>query len=531
MKIKLILAKYLDWAILAVLGVWLLYAIFQAFVVEDRSLQELKGDIRRLVKVCDDELKNPTADPIPVPKHRDELEKRFERLPVMSSFTHNPFAPRKVIPWPPFQMVKGDTKDLLAKDIQIVEILPYDKAILGISSEYDPDKSSSMVKILATNSGDTTFKLRDITDTIYVCRVIVTKTKELPPPDRPLSTRVLACKAIEVGTVRKEARVLIAFLPDNPGLDEPGRGITNRAEILRKRFGAADSEYANLTPNMIDPLTPAQAVALRKEWLGADIMKVGEEASERARAPVVPRHRPRTYEPQEPEAADEWIRKQQARTERSRPTQREPAQAHSLDLLLRAKSFAYVDTTVDEGESYVYKVVTIAYDPKRPPKRCAEPYVTPRPIEIPSLVEFVPLNISLLTTGFQVSRPRPDTHQTITQKFRVDNGMLIGMPIEIRERRVDKTPGPKYNYVNVDFSTNCVLVIGLGGVRRMEYRPVGYDHRKKRLKYYVIPRRDEQAVYLTRQGSLRWKGEGSAIAKERSRVPTEEPGRPPVERR
>ena len=534
MNIKIILVKYFDWVILVILGALLLYAMFQAFLVEDTTVAKLSDDIERAKDQVELGMREEKAEPVEVPDYLGRLKNRYERLPVMSPYTVNPFKLRTVIPGDPILLAKGQTKVIIFKGIRIVQVMPYNKVYLDVAVEYDPEITNTVAKIHARAKSDSFVKLRDDRDTIYVRRVIIREKPPLPEP-RPLIGTVVQTYRPEEDTAgkRQPAKVFLAGAPDNPETPQPGWGLTTHVEISRKPAGASDEDYVLITDGPLAPLTAEKVRELRLEFLAEGAAEDADEARGESRDRTrQPRVSPgRSMEAPEAEDWEADVRRARRTKAKSREREdREQVGPLSLDALLRAKNFAFVDRTVDDGESYTYKIVTVAKGEGVPLKRCSLPYITPTPVEVPSLVEFDLTRVSAGSAGFQVTRPRPDTGQMISKDFRIEVGMGIGVPIRIKEKRaaLDRRLGSKYKFTDVDFSTNCVFVIGLPGIKRVEYSRISYDKKTDGIKYRLRLRPAARAAYLTARGSLRWKLKGELArkgAREEDREDLDEPER------
>jgi len=519
MKPKILAVKYFDYAILAVLGVLLIYGLIQAFVVREKKVAEIRDEIDSLVAKIRREMQEETAPPIPVPDHLKQLEARYQHMPVISAYAVNPFKPRKIVRGEDIYLAEGQTKTIRFKGIRIDKVDAANPNYFTLNGpNYDPETDTTTVEVVAKSASDSYLRLRDALDTVYAHRVVVRREPELPPPRPPLAVAVQTYPPTEEpGGYRTRPKVVIAVVPDNPETPRKDYGFTNRIQVYRKPFGAADIDYILVSDKLVPPLTAETAGELRRalrmdEYYGAERRGAEVGAGRRAYGPMGP-------EAAEPIPFEEWSRQQ-----RTTPTAgREPAaqvMVYSLDQAIVEKNFAFVDDTVDEGETYVYKIVTVAYAPPAPIKECPVPYVIESPVYVPSLVEFAITGISAAGATCDVTRPHPETLQSITQRFRVSNGMLIGAPVQLREEILDGRPGPKYKMTLADFSTDCVLVTCLGGMRQIEYK-IAWDRKEQKYTYRVGLRADPRAVYLTPRGFLRWKGrsEVPGMGTEERRLP------------
>ena len=480
MNIKILIVRFFDWVILAALALLALYGLYSAFLVKDKTVDELGSRIQRAVRTIEREVDSEDVPAVDVQDQYTSLRNRYERLPVISAYVVNPFKPTTVVPGEDLLLGKDQIKTIRYKSIRIVEAMAYNKANLDIAFDYDPNKDESVVKITAKAKSNTTFKLRDEQDTLYVRRVIVADVAKLPPPQPPFGVVIEAYVAQEeAGGKRKPAKVLIAFMPDNPETVTPELGITTHAEIWRKPAGAPDMEYALLNDKPLPQLSQEAAQALRQEFLQTDAGERGAGAMDGADLRM-PTNRSRPAAPMGVEEAEAFVTR-----DSRRGTGRDTgAISANPSTVLLAKNFAYVDRAVDDGESYVYKIVTLSQGEGLEAKRAEVPYVTPTPVEVPSLVSFIANTVSASGATFVVTRPRPDTGQDISERFRTERGMSIGNMVQLKERNegLDRMPGPRYKFTDVDFSTNCVFIGGITRIKSFTYK-LGWDKRARTFTY------------------------------------------------
>jgi len=516
MKIKIILVKYFDWAIFAVLGIGLIYALYLAFLVEDRQVREVRQDIETAVSRIRQKMRDTGATPPEVKDHLAALKRRYEAPPVLSSYSVNPFKPPAVRVREPLQLYKGQEVEVPFKDIRIVDIERYDAVNLDVKFEYDAEAGDSVVKIKARARSDTHVRLRDDQDVIYVLRVIVREEKPPLEPFPPLWSTAIAFRATEDEEGRRTpAKVLVGCLGYNPEQYESEYGITTHVIIERKLTDAPDEDYVPVTSsypnNLLPALTREQALKLREEFLlPEETEEIGEPTSG-ARGLMQPIRRPVGAGPMEPMAADVYDKQMIERLQpRERGGREERAggfgrETFGLSELLREGSFVLVDRTVDEGESYIYRIWTVAVSEGVAPTKCKESD-SPEPVYIPAMVEFGFTTVSSMGCTVLAAREMPGGAELLTQTFRPTRGQLIGGPTKIRVYAQGQDVGGRrrYRMVTVDFSTGAVLVTGLTRLKRVEYR-IREDWRNETIDYRVRLRPEPRAVYLTRQNSLVWK--------------------------
>jgi hypothetical protein len=277
---------------------------------------------------------------------------------------------------------------------------------------------------------------------------------------------------IEVQGVRYPPAVLISFEPDNPALASPEVGFTNAARIYRKPAEASDSEYIEVTDGMIAPPTPEQINAILQRY-NAQSGPAPEEA-----AP--------TTGPTVPEAAP-----------RIGPAGRGAPVATPYP----PGSFVYLDNSVDEGESYIYKILTYSTGQDAEATPTVSPYISSSQA-VPALVEFTVTSVLPNRVSFSLTRRDPETNRPIEQRITVSPGMPIGGMVRIPfTRRVDS--GIERGYKDVDFSTNCILVDAIQFYPDIQYT-IATD-RTGKITYKVRERNNGRILYLTPRGSLRMK--------------------------
>ncbi len=536
MKPKIAIVKYFDWVIVAVLALLLLNTLYQTFLTQDTEITELRDSINRYVDTIEAGMQRTEAPPIEVPDHLAHLRNRFERLPVISAYRTNPFVVPVVV-HPPLQIARGEAMTLRHEGTQIVEVVSYQQSLIRVDWEYDYEEDLTTVTVEGVAVGDSYLRLRDVTDVVHVRRVIVQEEATLPPPRPPLAALVRGYRPWEDADGRRyPGKVLVAFVPDNPDTPTADWGFTTGAQIWRKLAGAPDIDYTLLTEEPIQPITVEQAAELREEYLPfgyagedtfEDRFRYGG-ADEDVRQPTV------GGEPTVPPPAEEFLRERlraeeyraedeyeyEFNRDRERPSTDRRTRIReveiTLDLVLRAKSFVFEDTGVNAGESYVYRIVTTAQGPKRDLVLTDNPYETDT-VEVPSLVEFAVKTVSESAAGVVVVRPKPGTEELVREEFRVETGMPIGGPVEIREPNpaLEFGPGPRFIVTLVDFSTGSTFVTGVSRIRRVGYWPLRYDERNQQYVYRVRLSSDPKAMYITSTGSLRWKSKGEPTSFER----------------
>ena len=513
MKIKVVLVKYFDWVILAALAVGLVYALFQTFLVEDSAVRELRDEIDRSIRTTERDMKKPEAEPPETKDHLASLKRRFVQPPVLSTYTKNPFRPGPFIPKEPLQLWKGDPgpAEVVFRDIRIVQIPPYPEENLKVTYSFDAEVGDTVVKIMPRATGDTYVTFLDDQGTVYGMRVYVREKRKLPEPLGPASPYAEGYPTTEDAEGKRQpAKVLIACAPRNPQHASMDYGIATHVVIERKIEGRTDEEYVVVTSayseGRMPMLTAEQAVVLRREF-GIDETATETDETGVKRTPVR-QPPPRGAGFGEAMEATDYERRRLA--ERDAGTGRGARQDEGgekmlgLGELLRQGNFTFVDRTVDEGESYVYRVWTVAVSEGVPSTRCREAYQFSG-IYVHPMVEFAFTSVSGAGSSVSVVRQRPGGTDTVEETFRITHGQLIGGKIVRKEYLEGAGEGRsrRYRLIDLDFSTGAVLVSGVSGVKEIEYR-LRDDWQNNRVLYKIRLRSSPRAVYLTQRNSLRW---------------------------
>jgi len=533
MKPKILLVKYADWVVIGLLSILLIYALLKAFVLTDTTAQELAREIAKYDQAIREAI-NRQGPPSPLvpPNLIEEFRRRLERPPVISSFARNPFRPEEdVVARAPILLKKGQSTELVFEGVHFIEVIEADPKIVKTAIDYNPDESVSYLTVEGLEEGNATVRIATLQDQVYRLTVVVQEKPTYASPNPPAQVRIVAQGRYETEDIKRPARVLISFRANNPQTPTAEVGMTTGAYIYRKPADAPDTDYVRLNA---EPLSPAPREKIDQIWdwffpqpkrlARLEEAGYGPEGRGLGAQPYGPGYQPgppgygpgglgpggvpggpgmgRPGEIAVPPTAEELG----PPTRPGVPGMRRPP----------AGSYIFVDQTVDEGESYVYKIVTISAMPGAEPVECDRPYVTRRPVAVPSFVTLMVASASYMRGSVYLSRPDPETGRPLIERFSLVPGMLIGGPKRMRRQQtVEFPPGPAYKFV--DFSTGAVLVDSLPFIRRIDYR-VRWDRRKNEFVYDVRQASDPRILYLTPRGSLRWKG------KEEERRITAAPG-------
>jgi hypothetical protein len=515
MKPKIAVVKYFDLVILGILALVFLYALAAAFMSEDTLARDAKGEMDRLAKTIK---KGIAISEVVAPEPPDNLERliqRYERIDVKSRLVRNPFVD-PTFPGPTFEVAIGQKLKFEVKH-EIVGNSKFNTSIMKLEYKFDAATGTTTIIVSGLEVGSEELRLDTSDERIMQCSVVIRKTSTLPPPKNPFSAIIVARKPTEEKVddktwKRKGAKVILVIEPDNliDRLDRDKNSVTRRFRVYRKAEGAPDTEYIPLTDKPIKPLTQEQAQPLRIEFLAATVL-----AAEEGRR--TPRDDRTPVDGDVPRGADEIPETRTRRT--AGPTRDREAEVATatkegtLESLLNAGNYVYIDHDVFEGESYVYKLVSVAWALNSKPVECLNPYVGTA--EIPALVEFAFQTAVSTGATFIATRPSPEkdsatgqSKEQLTQTLRgVAPGLSIGGIIPMRmKKQLAEGRILRYN-IDVDFSTDCVLVAPIPRMREWKYK-VGYKRRSDALIYSTRRGFGKRVIYLTPSGHLKMKAIG-----------------------
>lgn len=501
MKPKILAVKYFDWVLLVALGALLVFSLVKNFLIHDRTLEDLSAEIAKYDRFINERMR---SDEVRVEQATDflgEMRNRFEHMPVISPYRRDPFVIPSDIDLGMVQVVKAGKKKLITiKGARINELLT-PTTLAEIKWQYKPDDGDTDIEISGLDGGSALLRWRDDTEKTYRALLNVLVIPDPPTPNPPVDVSFATRAPVRKGPMLREPpMVLVVFFPDNPALSDTKRGPTTGAWIERKLADDPDVEYVRLNQK------PVRQIKKR------------EEAAEMWRQ----------FKPEEPAAVKEpaggqspagaWAVPEEATAV---PMQGATGTAAEAAPLVVMGSFAFIDATVDEGESYVYRIVTINEVENLPPKACDAPFVSPTPINVPSLVQFSVFSTSPDGSAtFNITAPGPDG-MPMTQRFTVRPGMPIGSKVRTTVSvAAGAAPGlggagalggggvantTTRMVKDVDFSTGCTLVGALPAYKELEYR-LQLNTRSNQITYQVRPAPGGQVLYLTPLGVLRWKG-------------------------
>ena len=518
MKIKILIASYTDWAIVAVLGVFLCVAAAKSFVIKDNKLDDLKAEIDGYEKKIKQRITS--ADILPMPKtdYVAALRDRFEHMPVISPYQRNPFLPPREILYPLTQLKQGAASRpiklpgvRLVEKVQLVEEAKADFT-------YNADEDYSSLVITAVHPGECTLRIRDDLEQVYRFPVRIRPVPQLPNPLPPINVVVASRGPYDVPKQghtyeHKPAAVLIFFQPDNPSPMPMNVGTTTAAVIYRKPADSPDTIWQRLhKAEFILPASPEQAKAMLDQFNADKLVRPA------ASGPARPA--PRPTGPVVAEAAPEAPVTPAAG----------PAEAAGAILAIPPNSFVYLDEEIEPGESYLYRIDTYSTDPDATPAVCRDPYIHPTAISVRSLVQMTLVSATPRSARIRLSRTDPETRELYEDEINVAAGMKIGGKLKKKVAAgVDGRGAPQVKDVTVDYSTDCIMVGVETKVREIAYKvPLALDKAGRPL-FKVVKVEEPRIYYLTPHGYLRMKSKDETPATTPGGVPAPgAPGAPPV---
>jgi len=495
MKPKIALAKYLDWAVLAILAIVLIIAAAKSFLLKATQEEKLRDEIIQYDQAIQKWMSDTSARPQPPRDYLAEIQSRFEHPAVIDPYRRNPFLTREDIPYPPLQLRVGVPRAIRFLGTRFTQVIAGDEKLLHVDLAYDLPTGVSTVTFIPLEAGETSVRIQTDEDLVHLFKISVRTVIKPPPPNPPINVAITPRAVVQIHNTVKPAVVLISFMPNDPREPSPSVGFSNNAAIYRKSAGASDAEYVRLD-DPDQPLTPLNRDQIHAIMLNYQIPEVPAGGPAPATAPSTATTPAATSGP-EPSAPPV----PEAVTEIRTPSMT----GAELTGEPEAGSFVFLDQAVDDGESYIYKIVTLSTAPDVEPVPCETPYVSPKPVFVPSFVEFTVRTIAGDSAIVRVTRRDPDTGAWLpSQEFTVGIGKAIGgmRTIKLVVARIPGLPA-KTKEKDVDFSTHCILVNVLPNFHFIEYRlrwgpnftPV----------YQVRDVRDPRILYLTPRGAFHFK--------------------------
>jgi len=509
MKPKILLAKYLDWAVLAILAVVLIIVAIKSFPLRAAGEEKLKDEISQYDVAVQRGMNDTSAAPLAVHDYLGEIQSRFDHPAILDPYRRNPFLTREDIPYQPLQLRVGIPHSVRFLGTRLTQVIAGDEKLLHVDLAYDLPTGVSTVTFIPLETGETSIRIQTDEDLIHLFKISVRTLVTPPPPNPPSNVAVIPSAAVQFQNVFKPAMVLIWFTPTNPEQLSQTVGFSTNAAIYRKAAGASDAEYVRLD-DPDEPLIPLNREQIHEIMLqfqppempaGPAPTTTTETTTPGAPAPATTVTAPAgaaSAAPPVPEAVTEIRAPTLTGTEQQ--TGEPPPD-----------SFVFLDQTVDDGESYIYKIVTLstaADEPEVEPVPCEVPYVTPKPVFLPSVVEFTVRTITADSASVRITRRDPDTGEWLPwQDFNVGIGKRIGgmRTLKLKLPAAMQIPGipVKTKDKDEDFSTGCILVNTLPNFHIVEYK-LRWGPNFTPL-YQAKDTRDPQILYLTPRGALHFK--------------------------
>jgi hypothetical protein len=507
MKPKILLAKYLDWAVLAILAIVLLIVAIKALRLRASGEEKLRDEINQYEQAVQKGMSDTSARPLPPHDYLGEIQNRFEHPPVLDPYRHNPFLTRTDIASPPLQLVMGIPHMVTFLGTRFTQVLAGDEKLVHVDLAYDLLTGVSTVTFTPLAMGEVGIRIQTDDDLVHLFKIAVRTLVTPPPPNPPpADVAVIPSAAVQFKNIVKPAMVLIYFTPNNPEQPTPTVGFSTNAAVYRKPAGASDAEYERLD-DPDQPLVPLDHDAIHAIWLKFQPPEVPVIAPEPTAEPTTPTATTATTTPTTPTGAlmPEAVTGIRPFSLSAAPQAAEPP----------PNSFVFLDQTVDDGETYIYKIVTLSTatdEPDIEPVPCEAPYVSPR-IYLPPIVDFRVRTITADSATVRITRRDPDTGEWLPpQDFTVGLGQKIGgmRSLKFMLPPDQQVLGLPTRYVNrdVDFSTGCILVNVLPDFQTMEYDKLRYQRATdpySPVVYKAKDTREPQILYLTPGGALRFK--------------------------
>ncbi len=482
MKVKILLIKHFDHALLAVLGLLLLFAVYKVFLVSDPTVKKIDEDIQKFEVIINRELQSKQAPEPQVPRYAKDLEDRFRHAPVISPFTRNPFFPEVITV---DRLILGEGAEF-SKRFNKTELREptVETDIIALELSYDEHSSVSSVTVEGLMPGSIELQLTDTQDRTYRWLIIVKGKREMWPP-RPAVDVVIKAYAPQPADAAsgEPARVLITCRADNPDIAANERvGFTTHIRVYRKLADAPPVEYLPLSDALLAPATAAEIEAI---W----------QRVQTGRQPTLitpgPGHGPRPM----PNIGGSFV-----------PPVTELTGGHGPDARPKDVTsgkpqpgdFVFLDDTVDPGESYTYRIVTFSTVEGQDPLPTKTPYETRIPVAIPSLYVIYWSGGNRIVVRWPSAKAAGKIGE---DKFTLFPGMVIHSMAKVQI--IDPVTKLLIT-VPEEVSINRIVVDTLSSFPGIEVR-ARYRPRERAWSYQTRLSSESVLLYLTPRLSLRWK--------------------------
>ena len=197
MKPKIILAKYLDWAVLAILGVVLIIVAIKSFPLRAAGEQKLKDEISQYDQAVQRGMSDTSAQPLPLHDYLSEIRNRLEHPAVLDPYRRNPFLTREDIPYPPLQLRVGIPHTVRFVGTRFTRVIAGDEKLLHVDLAYDLPTGVSTVTFIPLATGETSVRIQTDDDLVHLFKISVRTLITPPPPNPPTNVAVIPRAAVQ----------------------------------------------------------------------------------------------------------------------------------------------------------------------------------------------------------------------------------------------------------------------------------------------------------------------------------------------
>ena len=173
MKPKIVLAKYLDWAVLAVLAAALIFVAVRSFLVKTTGEEKLKDDITQYDKAVQKGMSSTSVLPQQPRDYLSELQNRFEHPAVIDPYRRNPFLTREDIEYPPLQLRVGIPRTMRFTGTRFTRVIAGDEKLVHVDIAYDLTTGVSTVTFIPLAPGETFIRIQTDEDLVHLFKVSV----------------------------------------------------------------------------------------------------------------------------------------------------------------------------------------------------------------------------------------------------------------------------------------------------------------------------------------------------------------------
>ena len=153
MNPKILLAKYLDWAVLALLAAALIFVAVKSFLSKATGEEKLRLEIVQYDQGVQKGMNDTSAQPQSPRDYLGEIRNRFEHPAVIDPYRRNPFLTREDIPYPPLQLRIGMPHTVTFLGTRFTRVIAGDERLLHVDIAYDLPTGVSTVTFMPLDSG------------------------------------------------------------------------------------------------------------------------------------------------------------------------------------------------------------------------------------------------------------------------------------------------------------------------------------------------------------------------------------------